>query len=138
MGQVTVTGTLVAGSSAVSASSSFPSMQAQASFGLRAEPSSYSKATGVLQDALDSPSAYVQLAGIDATIGTVKRATFLYLRAPSAIWLRITTDDGIGGEDVIETPHQGLFIKEWPDDKAVLLLEAKGESALEYFASGPA
>lgn len=112
-------------------------MLAQAAFGLLVEPSSYVSATGVLQFRLDSPSAFVQLGGLDETIGPVKKATLLYLRAPSEIALRITTDDGLGGETVIETPHVGLFVKQWPDGLAVLKIEAKGDCLLEYFLAGP-
>lgn len=137
MGQLSLTGTLSAGPGAVAGGGQFPSSTASAQLGLRVEPSSYSAATGVLQFSLDSSGSFVQLGGIDETIGPVKKCTFLYLRAPSAIELRITRDDGLGGDLVTTDDHQGLLVKEWPDDNFVKLVEAKGVSLLEYFASGP-
>lgn len=138
MGQVSISGTLSAGQGAVASASSFPSSTATAQLALRVEPMSFTAATGVLQFVLSSPGSYAQLGGVDAAIGPVKKCTLLYLRAPSAIALRITRDDGLGGDLVSEEDHQGLFVKEWPDDAFVKLIEAKGESMLEYFASGPA
>ena len=137
MGQLSLSGTLTAGPGVSIGGGQFPSSTATAQLGLRVEPSSYTAATGVLQFVLSSPASYVQLGGVDETIGPVKRCTFLYLRAPSAILLRITRDDGLGGNLVSEEDHQGLFVKEWPADNFVKLVEARGESALEYFASGP-
>lgn len=137
MGQVSLTGTLTAGPGAVTGAGQFPSAQATAQLGLRVEPSPFSAATGILQFSLDSAGAFVQLGGVDETIGPVKKCTLLYLRAPSAIQIRITRDDGLGGDLVTTEDHQGLFVKEWPDDKFVKLVEAKGVSLIEYFASGP-
>ncbi len=137
MGAVSLSGTLLAGPGGVVSQNSFPSATAQMFLALRSEPAPYTAATGVLQLPLDSELAFVQLGGIDETIGPVKKATLISLRSPSEIALRITTDDGLGGEVLIETPHIGLFLKEWPDSHPVLKLEAKGVGLIEYFASGP-
>lgn len=137
MGQVSLSGTLSAGPGAITGGGQFPSATATAQLGLRVEPSPFSAATGILQFSLDSSGSFVQLGGVDAMIGPVKKCTLLYLRAPSAIQLRITRDDGLGGDLVTTEDHQGLFVKEWPDDNFVKLVEAKGVSLLEYFASGP-
>lgn len=138
MGSVSISGTLTAGASGVGSSAAFPSAQVSIPFGLRADPTGYTAATGILQFPLNSAGSFIQLGGVDETFGPVKRATLVYLRVLSQVSLRITSDDGLGGEDVFEAEHVGLFLKEWPDDHAVLKVEAKGAALLEYFACGPA
>lgn len=136
MGQILLTGQLIAGPSQGSNDATFPQAQVSASLLLKKTPRTYAVATGNIARSLNSPLAFVALQGIGDD-DTVTKGEILYLRSAEDIELRITTDDGLGG-DVIEdvVPVSGLYVREFPATKFLKLLEAKGESAIEYFASG--
>lgn len=132
MGQVSISGSLVAGPPSVSGG--FPTaqtiVQLSLSDGLQ---KSYDFATGVLQQQITSPGVFKVL-----STAAVERGTFLYLRSDAPIDLRYTHDDGSGGDVVVLLPSQGLVVLEFQNEKPLKLLEARGSALLEYFVSGPA
>lgn len=134
MGTLKLEGSIYGGPG--TASDVFPNASFNAKLATRTNPKSYGAASGVIQQRLASPSAFVVLAGIGAT-QPVTRGDFLYLRCDSAITLRITHDDGAGGSTVVSIPVHGLYIYEFQDTKFLKALEAQGSALLEYFVSGP-
>lgn len=130
---VTLQGTLLAGP-AKSSDSAFPSGLINASFALK--PSTKPAPVSVYDVRnLASPSSFVQLRGI-GTNETVTKGNTLYLRTDAAMTLRLTFDDGAGGDVVSTFPVDGLFIVEASDAKFLKLAEAQGVGVVEYFASG--
>ena len=53
------------------------------------------------------------------------------------VLVRITTDDGVGGNVVTTIPCIGLLVLEFQTLKFCKLVEVKGTATLEYVASGP-
>lgn len=96
----------------------------------------FGSATGVQTRNLNSPSAYVVLSGVGPD-DTVTRGDTLYVFAPQPILVRITTDDGVGGDVVSVLPLDGLMILEINQVRYLKLLEAQGAcNGVEYFVSG--
>lgn len=138
MGRVVVSGNLQAGPNVVS-EGVFPSMQATAIIALRegSQGKSADRMTGVLSRRINSAAAFVPLQGVGPT-DTVTQGDFLYLKCDNAIDLRLTVDDGAGGQTVITLEGiRGLVILEFDTTQPLELLEAQGVTALEYFVSGP-
>lgn len=133
MGQVKIEGALTAGPA--SANSGFPSAIMNLALRLRdGLQKSYDNASGVLSQAVNSPSpAWLVLA-----VPSVPRGTFLYIQSDNAVLLRLTNDDTLGGNVVVTVPLHGLMIWEFPDDRFLKLLEVQGSATFEYFVSGPA
>ena len=133
MGQVSVSGALTAGPPQGSAGSLY-----NTTLQLVQPQKGFVVSTGILAAALASPSAFVTLAGIGAS-SIVTKGDTLYLRSADEVTLRITTDDGVGGNVVATITIQGTVLLEFSATKFLKLLEAKGTvSSFEYFASGPA
>lgn len=133
MGQVKVDGTMSAGPA--SGGGSFPASSFDVPLALRASPKLFVAATGVLSRSIDSPTAFVELSEVGAA-GSVSRADVLYLRASGPVDLRLTTDDGVGGDVVAVVPVDGLVVLEFPVTKSAKKVEVKGTATLEVFASG--
>lgn len=96
---------------------------------------SFSVGTGVLTRTLNSPNAYVEFPEL-GTNAAVSRGNFFVMRCDAAMMVKITTDDGIGGDEVAVVPVQGLAVLEFPDAKYLKKLEVKGSGKLEYLISG--
>ena len=136
MGQLNISGALTSGPTSVSSEGAFPSAVFTVPLGWRGGSNkSAAVATGVLTQNLNSPSAFVKLAGVGPT-APVTQGDTLYFKSTSAIELRITTDDGAGGQEIYTLKPFGLFILEFSADKLLELLEAQGTGILEYFVSG--
>jgi hypothetical protein len=135
-GQVTFDGSLHAGPSVVS-ETIFPSSSADAHVGLLPCKKPYTVATGLLSYPLASPSAFVTLSGVSPSLaGAVSRATFFYFRCESAMRLRLTIDGAADPDYTSVLDLRGILALEFPDENALLLVEAEGEGTIEYFASG--
>ncbi len=132
MGLLRLSGSLDAAPAA--ASELFPASSFSVPLAFLEVSKGYSVASGVLARALASGS-FVPLQGVGPA-DTVTRGTFLYLKSNSAIDLRITTDDGSGGDVVAVLPPAGFFALELSASKYLKLLEAKGSATIEYFVSG--
>lgn len=92
--------------------------------------------SGVVTRTISSPAAFVTLPAL-GTGGDVTRAEFLMLVTDSAFTVRLTSDDGAGG-DVVETgPVYALLIRRFPSDKFLKLLEVKGSGRISYAVAGP-
>lgn len=130
---VTLQGTLLAGP-AKSSDSAFPSGLVNASFTLK--PSTKPAPVSVYDVRnLASPSSFATLRGIGSG-ETVTQGNTLYLRTDAPMTLRLTFDDGAGGDVVASFPVDGLFLIEAPVGKFLKLAEAQGVGVVEYFASG--
>lgn len=133
MGQVRLDGAFVVGPPSVSGGS-FPSAQIITQLAMRdGSVKLFDAASGVVQQQIDvdAPS-YVTL----SAASVVARGDLLYLRSDSAIVLRITRDDGVGGDVVILVPVHGLLILEFQETLFMKLLEAQGSALIEYFVAG--
>jgi hypothetical protein len=108
-------------------------MQATASLSTKNESKGYGQATGVLSRTISSPSAFIDLGEPG---NAVTKATFLYLKSDAPLDVRLTTDDGSGGDVVAVVPVEGLCLLEFSSSKHLKLLEVQGSGRLEYFVSG--
>lgn len=133
MGQLKVEGALVAGPP--QATDVFPAGVLTHPLSTAQNPKGFQVATGVLTRNLNSAAAFLAFAELGAN-AAVTRGTFLYMRSDAVIDVRITTDDGAGGDVVSVIPLQGLLILEFPGSKYLKLLEVQGSGKLEYFISG--
>ena len=133
MGQLKVEGNLVAGP--VSATDTFPAAVFTAPFATAQNPKGFQVATGILTRRLQSPLAFLALPELGGS-AAVTRGTFHYMRSDSPVDVRLTTDDGSGGNVVAVVPLQGLSLREYPDNKYLKLIEVMGTGTLEYFVCG--
>jgi hypothetical protein len=133
MGQISVSGTLLGGPP--TGGTVFPAAQFQTPLGLSQSPKGFQVASGILTRILTDASVFVVLSAVGLT-RDVPKANFIYIRAESDFDLRVTQDDGLGGSTVSTSHHRGLYMAEFPDNKAVTLLEVAASTKLEYFASG--
>lgn len=131
---VTFKGALLVGPPKAS-TGGFPPGMVNTTFDLK--PAAKSAPVSTFQKpSVSSPSSYAALDGI-GTGSTVTKANFLYLRTDAPFLLRITFDDGAGGNVVVTgIPVDGLFVQETQANKFIKLLEAQGTGVVEYFASG--
>jgi hypothetical protein len=83
---------------------------------------------------VQSAGAYVQLSGV-GTSDTVTHANFLYLKTSAAFKLRLTIVD-TPSNLVSESYCYGLVIQEFPEEHALIKIEAMGSGALELVAAG--
>tara|TARA_Y100000034_G_C6819181_1_gene368767 strand:+ start:274 stop:462 length:189 start_codon:yes stop_codon:yes gene_type:complete len=60
----------------------------------------------------------------------------LYFKSDAPLTLRLTTDDGAGGDVVAVVPIHGLAIMEFNSTNFLKTLEAQGTAKVEYFLSG--
>lgn len=135
MGQVSLNGSLTAGPQ--TAGSDFPSSTVAIALQLLTEPKSSGVASGVISRQVASPSpAWLTLQGVGED-DTVTKGDTLYVRCSSALLLRLTTDDGSGG-DVLAgpVPVQGTLLLEFQPSTFLKKLEVQGTGQIEYFISG--
>lgn len=134
MTQLKLSGSLQAGPPTVT-DGSFPATTVNAPISTKENPKTYQAATGVLRRTLN----YVAFTDL-GTVGAgaeVEQGTFLYFRSDAAVELRLTTDDGGGGNEVAILPVDGLCILEFDSTQFLKLLEMNGSATIEYFISGP-
>jgi hypothetical protein len=137
MGQLTIGGNLTAGPPQ-GVNTGFPGIRATIplTFLQGSEGIGYSVATGILQRTLNSPSAFAELQGVGAD-DTVTHGSFLYFKSGSDVIVRVTTDDGNGGDVEAEIPiNGGPLIIPFQSGKFLKALAAKGSGVLEYFVCG--
>lgn len=134
-GQLKIGGSLIGGP-ADAVQGIFPgaSFAAQLGFGA-GDAKAFGACTGVLTRQVASPSAFVQLEGVGSD-RTVTEGNLLYFRCNANMSLRITTDDGSGGNVVSVVPVSGLVVIEFDDAKFLKLLELQGTGPVEYLVSG--
>ncbi len=131
---VEISGTLVAGPQAV-CDSAFPSGSLELKFGVGPCGCKPAAVQCYNTKNVNAPSVYVALDGI-GTGESVTQANTLYVRAPTPLNLRLTTDDGAGGSVVAIVPISGVWVMEFPSNKFLKLLEVLGVGPIEYYASG--
>ena len=136
MGQVKLSGSLRAGPGG---NGGFPSMVATAGLSTKEDPKGYQRATGILR----RNETYGAFTDLGEPGNVVTQAHFLYFKSDSPVELRLTQDDGAGG-NVISVVHvDGLFIQEFDVAtlagkylKALELNTLGQEVVFEYFLSG--
>jgi hypothetical protein len=133
MGQIDLQGALTGGPP--SGGDTFPAAVFTAPLRFRSNPKGFGVATGVLTQIVASPAVYLTLPGV-GTGGVVTKADTFYLKSSGPIDLRLTTDDGAGGDVVSVVPCDGLHLSEFPTSKFLKLIEVQGSATIEYFASG--
>jgi hypothetical protein len=136
MGQINLSGSL-SGGPAVGGENTFPAAQFITPLKLSSNHKSFTAGSGLLTRQLSDDAVFVPLAALGAA-GDVTRANFLYLRANGDYQLRITQDDGVGGTTVQTLQCRGLFVCEFPDALAAVLVEVAADATIEYLVSGPA
>lgn len=134
MGVLRLAGSLNAGPPSAT-SEAFPASSFAAPLLFLESTKGFSVASGVLKRNIASALSFVPLQGAGPT-DAVTKATFLYLKSSAVIELRLTTDDGAGGDVVAIIPPGGLFLLELDATKFLKLLEARGTASVEYFVSG--
>lgn len=135
MGQVRIDGQITAGPQVIGQDRSTLSTILALKGGSSSK--SYGAATGILELNLNTPTnTYQTLPGVGAAPGVTKADT-LYFFCDSPVLLRLTTDDGAGGNVLSVLPVDGLCTLEFWGTRFLKLVEAQGNSPIEYFASGP-
>ena len=132
MAQVTLDGSLTVGPQ-TSGSNTLPSVTDTVSFTTTPNP----KAAQVYECKaynLQSPSSYHVMSGVGVT-DTVTKANFLYLASNASMKLRLTIIDSPANL-VSETYFSGLFIQEFTETNALVLVEVKGTGTLQMIATG--
>lgn len=132
MTQLKLSGSLIAGPPTVT-DGTFPSMTASAPITTKENPKTYQRATGILRRV----ETFVAFTDLGEPGQVVNQATFLYFRSDSPVELRLTTDDGVGGNEVAIVPVDGLCMLEFDATQFLKLLEMNGSATIEYFLSGP-
>jgi hypothetical protein len=132
MGQVVLSGTLVAGPPQ-SSSSSFSAGIATYSISNLNGSAGFQRASGIIQ----RNETFVALTDLGEPGSAVKKASFFYFKSDSPVDLRLTRGDGAGGT-VVETAASvhGLLIREFPSGKELAKVELLGTANFEYFVSG--
>lgn len=137
MAIVSVQGSLSCGPPNCAGVGVFPSISMQDELSLLINPKPASVATGILQQPITSPAAFVPLVGISAT-GPVTAADTLYFKCDGQVVLELTQDDGSGVTTTVnELTVQGLVVLEFPALNKLKALRIKGTSRIVYFGSGP-
>lgn len=138
MGQIVLSGTLIAGPPNGISENGFPG--AQINFPLMlsggSTGKSFGQATGILTKnvAVQAP-AFGPLRGVGPD-DVLAKGTFLYFKCAGPLVLRVSTDDGLGGTALEHVPIEGLYVREFPSSKWLKLLEVQGSARCEYFISG--
>jgi len=135
MGQVRIDGALLAGPP--QGGDVFPSALMNVPLRLRTSPKGFGSATGILHRTIMSngPTEYVTLADIGDG-STVERATLLYLKSSGPLDVRLTCDDGLGGNIVSEYQQDGFSLLEFTESKHLKRVELRGSAQIEFFACG--
>jgi hypothetical protein len=92
-------------------------------------------ASGAITRQLASPSSYALLQGVGAD-SSVLQGNTLYFKSDGPVLLRITCDDGSGGDAVSILPVSGLLVFEVDPNQFIKALACQGTAALEYLVSG--
>lgn len=133
MGAASISGSLTFGPQP--AGGTFPNGSSSLQLGLIADQKPFDAASPAVTRSFDSPSAFASL-GVVAESGPVVRCTVFYLRCESKLRVRVTFDDGVGGTYQSTFPLLGTILIEPPDDEAIVSVEVKGTSTIEYCAAG--
>lgn len=133
MSQIQLSGSLIAGP-ASAAEGVFPGGVLDIPLGTKESPKAYQRATGILRRAI----AEVAFTTLAEPGDTVTEANFLYFRTDAPLSLRLTTDDGVGGDVLATMTIQGLVVIEFNNDNFLKQLEVLGTANVEYFTSGNA
>ena len=133
MSGITLTGTLTLGDSSCGCGGIAADTTYVLGFGACAKTATVSLGTGSTKRAVNSPGSFVPLEGPGTTI---RRCDFLFLNADSTIDLRLTLDDGSGGDVVSTIKHKGLLMKEFDPSYYLKLVEVKGVAQIAYLATG--
>lgn len=72
----------------------------------------------------------------DATLDAVTEGNLVYVRVTAAGLIRITTDDGAGGNVVATLPIKGVHLHEYDPAKFVKKVEVNVSGTFEYIISG--
>ncbi len=135
MGTLRISGNLVAGPPTVD-TEGFPGTRLDLPLRLLEGGLSYGAATGILRQRLNSPSTFLQLHGV-GTGEVVSQGLFLYLKSDQAIRVRLTFDDGLGGDEVAILSSTRLILGlQFEPTLFLKKLEARGSAVLEYFVCG--
>ncbi len=132
MGQVSLSGALQGGP-AGAAESSFPAASLLIPLKLSADPKGFQQASGVLTRVLTDANVFVELGPVGRD---VPRANLLYIKASGNYRLRLTFDNGMGGDVVVTSDQTGFYLAEYPATLFVKKVEVAAAATIEYFASG--
>ena len=139
MGVLTIDGTLT-GKPDSGASGTFPSGYSSVPFTVFGTQKTYAVTTGVNQASIAIAAAYAALPDIGSST-KVTHADTLYVRTNKLVNVRVTTDDGVGGNVVAIVPVKGLLVLEFDATKYLKLVEIAGHptevTIVEWCASGP-
>ena len=133
MGQLKVEGNIIAGPP--QSTNTFPAAVFTTPLFTAENPKGFQVGTGVLTRNLNSGLAYVTFPELGGA-AAVTKGTFFYMRSDGVVSVRITTDDGLGGDVVAVIPLQGLLILEFPPNLFLKKIEVQGSSKLEYLVTG--
>lgn len=89
-----------------------------------------------LKRSINSPGSFVPLSAVGPT-GDVTHGELLYLTSNAPISLRLTTDDGLGGDVVAIREISSLVLQDFPPAKFLKGLEVKGIATIAYLVTGP-
>lgn len=135
-GQVTVAGATLAAGPAMVTDNPFPSGTTSIPFALNPDPKPYNADSGRMTATINSSAAYVPLGGLGSSGGEASQAHTVYFRCQTPMLLRETYQNPAGG--TLQALHQvsGLFVKEYPANALLTLLEVQGSGQVEwYFAA---
>lgn len=135
MGQISLQGAIVAGP--VTASETFPASTLNVPLATIFSPKPSAVSTGVLTRNVNvAVPAFGALQGVGPT-DTVTQGDFLYFKSNGPVILRVTTDDGLGGQAQALVPVHGIAMLEFQATRPLELLEIQGNARVEYLVSGP-
>lgn len=134
MGQLSVSGSLQGGPAG--SGDTFPAAKFITPLKMSTEPKGFQRASGILTRLFDDAATFVECSAV-GTGRDVPRANTLYMKGSGDYDVRLTQEDGSGGSTTVIVPCHGLVILEFPDTKALTLLEVRASTTIEYFASGP-
>lgn len=135
MGQIQLSGQMLAGPP--SAGEQFPGSTFSVPLAFKdGSQKGFQVASGILTRNINTPApAFAALQGVGPD-DTVTQGNTLYFKCDNPVVLRLTTDDGSGGQATELVPVHGLLIREFPSLRPLELLEVQGNSKVEYFVSG--
>ena len=135
MGQLNISGAIIAGPPA--GGEIFPSAQINVPLQVRPNPLSFGAATSVIEQTVTSPApnVYVEIPHVGAG-RTVTQANFLYLSTSGPVDVRLTCDDGIGGDVVSTFQSDGLLTMQFSTQKFLKKVELCGSTRIQFLATG--
>lgn len=131
-------GTISIGPNVVSTDGSFPVSAVDIPLAFLPSPKTAPVNTGKVVRNLvggGTGASYVTLRGVGSS-DSVTKGTLLYLRTVTQGLVRMTTDDGSGGDVVAVLPIRGLLVLEFDPTRFLKLLEADFGGTIEYAVSG--